>query len=69
MKKKYHIISKVLEGSIADELGVEPGDRLLSIDGQTVEDVFDYQYLTNEEYLTILIEKKDGEEWELEIEK
>ena len=63
MKKKYHIISKVLEGSIADELGVEPGDRLLSIDGQTVEDVFDYQYLTNEEYLTILIEKKDGEEW------
>ena len=34
-----------------------------------IEDIFDYHYLINEEYLTVLIEKPDGEQWELEIEK
>ena len=34
-----------------------------------IEDVFDYHFYVNDEYLTLLIEKADGEEWELEIEK
>nr|WP_294679902.1 DUF512 domain-containing protein [uncultured Blautia sp.] len=69
MKTKKHVISKVLSDSIAMELGVEPGDRLVSVNGQPVEDVFDYRYLMNEEYVLLVIEKADGEEWELEIEK
>ncbi len=69
MKKQYHKVSCVTEGSIADELGMEPGDLLLSVNGQEVGDVFDYHYLINEEYLTVLIQKPDGEQWELEIEK
>lgn len=69
MKKKSHKISRVEEGSIAWELGIEQGDMLLTINDQEVEDVFDYHYLINEEYLTVLIEKKEGEQWELEIEK
>ena len=68
-KKTEHIIAKVLPGSIAEELEVEAGDVLLSIDGQTVEDIFDYRYLTNEEYLVMEIRKADGQIWELEIEK
>ena len=48
---------------------MEAGDTLIEVNGQPVEDVFDYHYLTNEEYLTVLIRKADGEEWELEIEK
>ena len=64
-----HKIAKVREGSIAEELQIEPGDKLVSIDEMPVEDVFDYHYLINEEYLTVVIEKPDGEEWELEIEK
>lgn len=64
-----HIVSRVIPGSIADEMGVEPSDELLSINGQTVEDVLDYHFLTNEEYMTVLLAKPDGEEWELEIEK
>lgn len=66
---KTHVIERVLEGSIAWELEVEPGDILVSINGESVSDIFDYQYLTNEEYLELLIRKPNGEEWELEIEK
>lgn len=68
-KKKKHVISKVLPGSIAEELELEPGDVLISVNGQPVEDVFDYRYLMNEEYVTLLIEKTGGEMWELEVEK
>ena len=71
MKKKNteHKIKEIVPGSIAQELELEPGDVLLAINGQEVEDVFDYHYDTNEEYLTVLVRKADGEEWELEIEK
>jgi putative radical SAM enzyme (TIGR03279 family) len=69
MKQKEHIIRVVEPGSIADELELEPGDVLVSVNGQPVSDVFDYHYLINEEYLEIFVRKPDGEEWELEIEK
>lgn len=64
-----HVISGVVPGSIAQELEIEPGDVLLSVNGQVPEDVFDYRYLMNEEEVLVLIRKPDGEEWELEIEK
>lgn len=64
-----HEIKDVKPGSIAEELGVEPGDFLLSINSQEIEDVFDYHFFVNDEELTLLIEKRNGEEWELEIEK
>ena len=69
MKNCRHKISQVKEGSIAWEMEIEPGDELLSINGETIEDVFDYHYLVNDEYIELLIRKPDGEEWELEIEK
>lgn len=69
MKKHEHIVKNVEPGSIAEELGIEPGDRLLSIDGQEIEDIFDYQFYEENEELLLLIEKPDGEQWELEIEK
>ena len=64
-----HIISSVAPGSIAQEMGIEPGDRLLEVNGKSPEDVFDYRYLMNEEEILVLIRKVNGEEWELEIEK
>ena len=64
-----HIVSAVAPGSIAEELGIEPGDVLVSVNGQEPEDVFDYRYLMNEEEVLVVIRKPDGEEWELEIEK
>lgn len=64
-----HVISEVTTGSIAQELEIEPGDVLLSVNGQVPKDVFDYRYLMNEEEVLVVIRKADGEEWELEIEK
>ena len=69
MKNHEHIITGIVPGSIADELGVGAGDRLLSINGQEIEDIFDYQFYSEDEELLLLIEKPDGEQWELEIEK
>ena len=62
-------IVSVVPGSIAEEMEIEAGDVLVSVNGQMPEDVFDYRYLINEEQLLVLIRKPDGEEWELEIEK
>ena len=69
MKKHEHIVKKVQSGSIAEELGIEPGDILLEIDGQVIEDIFDYQFYVESEELLVVIRKANGEEWELEIEK
>ena len=68
-KTKEHVIKTIEPGSIAEELELEPGDVLVTVNGQPVKDVFDYHYLINEEYLEILVRKANGEEWELEIEK
>lgn len=64
-----HVIRAVVPGSIAQELDIQPGDVLLSVNGQVPKDVFDYRYLMNEEEVLVLIRRPDGEEWELEIEK
>ena len=69
MKKRQHIVSLVEEGSIAWELGIEKGDELLKINDTEIEDIFDYQYFIQDEYIEVLIKKADGEEWLLEIDK
>ena len=58
----------VAPGSIAEELELEPGDVLLTIDGEELEDIFDYDYMTDAESFVMVVRKADGEEWELEIE-
>lgn len=67
--EKQHVISGVLAGSIAEEMGITPGDVLCRINGESLEDIFDYQFLVEEEYLEVLIKKPDKEEWLLEIDK
>ena len=69
MKKKEHVIQQIIPGSIAEELEIEPGDVLVEINGQEIEDIFDYQYYCEDYEIVVTIRKPDGEEWELEIEK
>ena len=64
-----HKIKSVEEGSIAQELEIEPGDYLLAVNDTELKDIFDYHFICNDEFITVLIEKPNGEQWELEIEK
>lgn len=66
---KKNIIEKVRHNSIAEEIGIETGDVLISINGKEVKDIIDYKFLISDEYILIEIEKNCGELWEFEIEK
>ncbi len=68
-KQKGHIIGTVLPGSIAEEMGIEAGDLLLEINNEKITDIFDYQYLVQDDHLDVLIRKANGEEWLLDIDK
>lgn len=68
MKTNGHVIKAVDPGSIAEALELAPGDRVLAINGREIEDIFDYQYQVNSKQLVMLVEKTDGDQWELEIE-
>lgn len=64
------LIDGVAPGSIADELEVVTGDRLLAVNGHSLRDLIDYSYYTaSEEQLLLEIEKPDGELWEMEVER
>ncbi len=67
--KAKNIINIVEAGSIAEELGIEVGDMLISINGQPIEDIIEYKFYLADEYLEIIIEKPNGEQWDLEVEK
>jgi len=62
-------IEKVLAGSIAEEMEIEPGDRLTAINGHPLRDIIDYNFFSAEEELSLEIVKEDGEVWEVEIER
>lgn len=62
-------IAMVRSGSIADEMEIAPGDLLVSINGHPINDILDYQFYTQDDYLIIEIEKVNKEIWSLEIEK
>lgn len=64
-----NLIVKVLKNSIAEELEIEPGDELLTVNNSKIKDYIDYKYQISDELVYFEIKKKDGEIWELEIEK
>ncbi len=67
--KNRVVIHAVEPDSAAFEAGVEPGDILLSVNGQEITDIFDYRFMTADTRLLLEIEKSSGELWEIEIEK
>ena len=68
-KLKRSMISEPFEGTPAAKAGLKAGDILMEINHQAIEDVFDYRYLLNDEYIELLIQKANGELWELDVEK
>jgi putative radical SAM enzyme (TIGR03279 family) len=62
-------IKAVTPGSTGAELELEPGDRLLTLNGEPLRDLIDYQIQVAGEEILLEVEKKNGELWDLEIEK
>ncbi len=64
-----NVIVKVLKNSIAEEMELVPGDVLISVNNCEILDYIDYKYQISDENVLFEVRKKDGEIWELEIEK
>lgn len=62
-------VSEVLKGSIAEELEIQPGDEILSIDDTQMIDMIDYNFMCKSDFLTIEVKKTDGEIEVIELEK
>lgn len=69
VKNSNNIISRVYPGSIAEELDIEIGDILISVNGEKVKDIIQYRFLTDDDYIELEIETKNGERVVYEIEK
>lgn len=69
--KMNAIVASVAPGSLAEALGILPGDALLSVNGtDQLEDMFDYQFeVSDSEYLELQVRHTDGSEEIYEIEK
>lgn len=63
------VVNSVIEGSIAEELEIQKGDEILSVDGVKMLDMIDYNFYMKSEFITIEIKKTNGEIEEIEIEK
>ena len=65
------LIQAVEHGSIAHEVGIEVGDRLLAINDRLIQDVLDYRYVVTlfERAMVLRVTKTSGELWEIDIEK
>lgn len=62
------VVRSIEPGSIAEEAGIAPGDKILSINGVEPRDVLDYQMLMEEEDVEVLLQHGD-ETTLIEIEK
>lgn len=62
-------IIEVRPSSIAEELGIKKGDKLISINGAHIKDILEYKYLITDEFLEVEIENGKGEIWIYEVEK
>ncbi len=69
ISESRNIIEEIAEGSIGEELEIEKGDILLSINHTEVKDIIDYKYLVSDDYILLGIQKPNGDIWEYEIEK
>lgn len=63
------IVSSVIKDSIAEELEIQAGDEIVSIDDTPMLDMIDYNFLCKSDLLTLEIKKTDGEVEVIELEK
>ena len=63
-------ISEVVPGSLGAELELEPGDRIMRVNGRVVRDYLDFRFQSGGETEVVIdVRKRTGEDWELNIER
>jgi putative radical SAM enzyme (TIGR03279 family) len=62
-------VTAVEPASIAEELGLQAGTELLSVNGRELEDFLDWEFLTAEEVVLLHVRQPDGQEIEFDIER
>ena len=66
---KPALITKVISDSICAEMGFEPGDSIVAVNGQKPRDLIDYQFLCADEFLELEVLDSKGKTHKLEIDK
>lgn len=61
-------VTNVDKNGVGYELGIEPGDEIVSFDGYEAEDLLDYLYYEGQESFVVGV-KRDGKITECEVEK
>lgn len=54
-------VARVEPGSIAEEVGIAPGTELLSVNGRTIQDFLDWEFLSAEDEVVVEARQPDGE--------
>ncbi len=62
-------VTRVLPGSIADQLGITPGTELLAVGDRTIDDFLDWEFLTADDAFVVLARLPGGEQIEYDIER
>jgi len=63
-------VSEVEPASLGAEMDIEPGDRIIKVNGRVIRDYLDFRFHTaGETELILEIRKQSGEDWEVEVER
>lgn len=61
------VVKSVDPCSIAEDCGIEKGDKITKVNSKEFADVLDFRYLTSDDYYVIEVEKADGTVEEIEV--
>ncbi|MEO8194432.1 MAG: DUF512 domain-containing protein [Gemmatimonadales bacterium] len=60
-------VARVVAGSIADEIGMMPGTELISVNGRSIQDFLDWEFMSADDDLVVDARQPDGEQIVYEI--
>lgn len=63
------VVAEVAPGSLGEDLGLRPGDRLVAINGRPLKDLIDYLSELDSDEVLLSVERQDGEQLDFEVEK